>query len=428
MAELTEARKKELLGLIRGSIKVSTGCTEPVAIAYAAALCRQRLTGEIQWMKVLVNTYIFKNVMGVAIPGYDRRGLLAAAALGLAVGDGSQGLNLLAGVGDEHRALADTLLNEDRISYELAEDCDVFFTQAVLRTSAGCVRVSLAQYHDNVVEVCENAPEAFEPGLIAQYNVEQQSEVLRYELEDFIDFARTVPAADIAFLEEGVRVNLAAAEAGLAMMKQSGVALDVAFDTCGCGAAAAPGPAQLCMAASYARMAGESIPVMTSTGSGNHGITLFLTVYAYATAHGFSGEQMLRALALGQLVNLYIKTHTGLLSAMCGCGIAAGIGAAAGIVYMEGGSTCQILGAIRNLVGSISGIVCDGAKEGCAYKLALSSGWAVQAARLALNGAVIGDDGIVAPGFERMIQNLGQLCREGMRDTNRVIINTMVRP
>lgn len=182
----------------------------------------------------------------------------------------------------------------------------------------------------------------------------------------------------------------------------------------------------LCAAASEARMSGVKMPVMSCVGSGNHGITVFLINTAVAIKKGIAEDRLLRALALTILITVYIKAHTGILSAMCGCGVAAGIAGSAGVVYLLGGDREKIFGALLNMVGAISGIICDGGKEGCSHKLMLASGWAVQAALLSMNGAVIDpSDGILARNFDTLFENLGQVCNKGMQATDRVILQIM---
>jgi len=182
----------------------------------------------------------------------------------------------------------------------------------------------------------------------------------------------------------------------------------------------------LCSAASQARMSGSRLPVMSSAGSGNHGITVFLTCVAAAEALGSSREELVRSLILANLVTVSVKSFTGTLSAMCGCGVAAGVGASVGVVYLLKGTTTAMLGAMMNMVGSISGVVCDGAKEGCSLKLALASGWAVESALLAASGAIVpSHDGIVAPDMRSLLGNLGKVSKEGMNSSNRVVIGIM---
>ena len=179
-------------------------------------------------------------------------------------------------------------------------------------------------------------------------------------------------------------------------------------------------------AASYARMHGVPLPVMTATGSGNQGITLFLTVDAAARYFSIPEEKELRAIALAALANVYIKSFIGPLSSVCACGVASGLSASLGVVYLLGGGEGEMVQAARNILGSVSGMICDGAKEGCASKVALSAGLAVEAACLALEGGGIhAQDGILDDSFDRLIAHLGELVCVGMGSTNSTIVHIM---
>lgn len=219
-------------------------------------------------------------------------------------------------------------------------------------------------------------------------------------------------------------MNLAVAQAGRSF--GLGLALGTLIEQGVIGRSPVSEAQLLCASASYARMSGVSMPVMTATGSGNQGITLLLTIEAVARARAIPQETKLRAAALGNLINVYVKSYTGTLSAVCACGVASGLGASVGVVYMLGGGEQQMLGAMKNILGSISGMICDGAKEGCANKVELSSGLAVQAAFLAMQGMSIGrHDGILASDLRTLFEHLGQLVQEGMGGTNRVIVDIM---
>ena len=247
------------------------------------------------------------------------------------------------------------------------------------------------------------------------------------ELKDFIKFSNEIFVNEMDFLKEGVEMNLAIAEEGLKIENGVGVKFREMVEE-GLMADNIMNRAQmLCAAASEARMLGSRLPVMSTAGSGNHGITAFLTTFAVAEKNNIPEEQLIRALALTNLITIFIKSYTGILSAMCGCGVAAGIGASAGVVYLLGGNKEKILGAMYNMVGSIAGIICDGAKEGCAFKLALASGWAVQAAILSMKGAIINkNDGILAGDFKKLFKNLGYTCNPGMVPTDEAILEVML--
>jgi L-cysteine desulfidase len=250
--------------------------------------------------------------------------------------------------------------------------------------------------------------------------------IQNYSLEDLILFSDTVSIDEISFLEQGVLMNLALAKEGLAMPKGIGKSIKQLLDNGLMSDNMIYNAKLLCSSAAEARMAGSKLAAMSSAGSGNHGITVFLTVFAVSEKLNAPREKLLRALTLSNLITFYIKSYTGTLSAMCGCGVAAGIGACAGVTYLLDGTVQDILNAMINMVGSISGIICDGGKEGCAYKLALSAGWAVEASLLAIHGATINTtDGILASDFENIIKNMGHVCNPGMINTNKAIIDVM---
>lgn len=174
-------------------------------------------------------------------------------------------------------------------------------------------------------------------------------------------------------------------------------------------------------------MSGVPLPVMTATGSGNQGITLYLTMEAVARHLGIDEEEKLRAMALASLVNIYIKSFIGELSSVCACGVSSGLAASMGVVRMLGGGKRNMLLAARNVLGSISGMICDGAKEGCANKVALSAGLAVESALMAVEDVGIGaDNGILDESFEGLVSHLAQLVNVGMGATNRTIVDIML--
>lgn len=179
--------------------------------------------------------------------------------------------------------------------------------------------------------------------------------------------------------------------------------------------------------ASYARMSGYPLPVMSCAGSGNHGLTAILPVVAVGEKKGISYDKIVRAVTLSLLVTIYVKSYTGTLSPVCGCGVAAGVGAGAGVTYMLGGNLEQIEGSIKNMIGTMAGIICDGGKPGCAFKLAISVDAALESALMALNGVVISpDDGIVDETAEKTIQNLGKVSTDGMINTDETILEVML--
>jgi len=179
--------------------------------------------------------------------------------------------------------------------------------------------------------------------------------------------------------------------------------------------------------ASFARMSGYPLPVMSCAGSGNHGLTAILPVVAVGEKKRLDPDKLIRGVALSLLVTIYVKSFTGTLSPVCGCGVAAGVGASAGITYILGGSIEQIEGAIKNMIGTLAGIICDGGKPGCAFKLSVSVDAAIECAMMALNDVVISsDDGIVDETAEKTVYNLGKVSTEGMATTDEAILGVMM--
>lgn len=419
------SRDAILLEIMKKEIVPATGCTEPVAVAYSTAVAKQRASGKVIGLEIHVDPGLYKNGMGVGIPGIKERGLKMAGALGLTAGKPDKQLRVIEAISEEELNEARELVNAGKVKVFVKEDCCGLYIETLLYTETGKVRVVTMDRHTNIVTI-DDGELPFETIMKNQKPGSEAKVIQDYSLEDFIDFSNTIPLEEIAFLEQGVAMNLALAKEGLTMPGGIGrrmeqlvadgiISNDIIYSA-----------KLLCSSASEARMAGSKLAAMSSAGSGNHGITIFMTVFAAAEKLGASREKLLRALALSNLITFYIKSYTGTLSAMCGCGVAAGIGASAGVVYLLGASSKEILGSMINMVGTIAGLICDGGKEGCAYKLALAAGWAVEAALLAMGGATINtSDGILASDFRNIIQNMGYVCNPGMIETNMAIVKVM---
>lgn len=407
---------------IHGVIMPSTGCTEPVAIALNTATARANAQGEVRHLTITLDNYLYKNAMGVGIPGADERGVALCAAMGVTAGDATAKMRVLDHVSPEALGAAKKMVVEGRVTVKTRSDVHGLLVESVLETDSDTVRVLTLQSHTNIVRV-DHAP--FEAYVENEEGSTAGDPICDCKLSEMIAFAKEVPLEELRFLQDGIDMNMAVAQEGLKF--GLGRAVDTLIRQGAIGDSPVSRAEKLCAAASYARMSGVSMPVMTATGSGNQGITLLLTIEGVAQAMGIDEETKLRAAALANLINIYVKTFTGTLSAVCACGVASGLGASVGVVYMLGGGEEQMLFAMQNILGSICGMICDGAKEGCASKVQLSSGLAVKAAFLAMNGMGIrGGDGIVGTrGLSSLFENLGHLVREGMENTNSVIVEIM---
>ena len=424
-----DKKQKELLELLRRGIKPATGCTEPIAVAYAVATAKEQVNGELKSLEIQVDPNIYKNGLMVTIPGTKEKGLMAGGALGFVAGDPKKELRVIDNIKKEDLKKAKLLIEQKKVNLSLKENCHGLYIEVILITNESKVRVIIKDSHLNIVNIEKiNKGEEFKPFLAENKKMNSSENIIqKYRLIDFIEFSNEISVNEMDFLKEGIEMNLAIAEEGLKIENGVGVKFREMVEE-GLMADNIINRAQmLCAAASEARMSGSRLPVMSTSGSGNHGITAFLTTFAVSEKNNMPEEQLIRALALTNLITIFIKSYTGILSAMCGCGVAAGIGASAGVVYLLGGNKEQILGAMYNMVGSIAGIICDGAKEGCAFKLALASGWAVQAAILSMKGAIINkNDGILAGDFKKLFKNLGYTCNPGMVPTDEAILEVML--
>ena len=425
-----EESQKELLKLLEEGISPATGCTEPIAVAYAVAAAKKQVEGHLESIHIQVDSNIYKNGLMVTIPGTTEKGLVAAAAFGFIAGDAKRRFRVIEGLTNQDIIEARGLIKQKKIELILKRDCTRLDIEVTILTDREKVRVIILDTHLNIVSIEKiNLNSQFKPFVRKEEKANTlKHQIQKYTLEDFLLFSNQIPLVELSLLEDGVNMNLKIAQEGMTIKSGVGAKLNEMVHEGIMSDNIITRAQVLCAAAAEARMSGSRLPVMSTAGSGNHGITVFLTNYAVAEKRNLSKEKLIRSLALSNLITFFIKSYTGTLSAMCGCGVAAGIGASAGVVYLLGGNKGQILGSLYNMVGSISGMICDGAKNGCAYKLALASGWAVQSALLALKGAIINNtDGIIDPDFKQLFKNLGYLCNPGMIATDQAILDVMLK-
>jgi len=424
-----EKNQKELLKLLKEGITLATGCTEPIAVAYAVAAAKEQIEGNLESIHVQVDSNIYKNGLMVTIPGTTEKGLIAATAFGFIAGDAKRRFRVIEGLTDKDITEARRLIKQKKIELNLKRDCTGLDIEVTILTDREKVRVIILNTHLNIVSIEKiNLNSQFKPFVEKEQKVNTfNHQIQKYTLEDFLRFSAQIPLEKLSFLEDGVNINLKIAREGMTIKLGVGTKLNEMIHE-GIMSDNIIARAQvLCAAASEARMSGSKLPVMSTAGSGNHGITVFLTSFAVAEKRNLSKEKLIRSLALSNLITFFIKSCTGTLSAMCGCGVAAGVGASAGVVYLLGGNKEQVLGSLYNMIGSISGMICDGAKNGCAYKLALASGWAVQSALLSIKGAIINsNNGILDVGFKQLFNNLGYVCNTGMVPTDKSILEVML--
>ena len=430
--------KESLIALIRQEVKPALGCTEPVAVALAVARSCEELRSaghEPERFDVAISANILKNGMGVGIPGTGMVGLDIAIALGSVCGRSIYGLEVLKDLDPEAVEKAKAIVARGMVHITRADDPDKLFVLSKVSGGGHCATATIRGCHDTIVGVTLDGVETHRSGSDGNCsgNEEEAQQVeagLAHDItiRDIVDFVTTAPAEDLEFMMDSYRLNKALVEEGLKNKYglQVGRMLLAEDNHIVYGDTLLTYAMACTAAASDARMAGCTLPAMSNSGSGNQGITVTVPVIAVAEKTGATHEQLIRALALAHLVAIHIKGHLGKLSALCGCVIAS-TGSSCGIVYLRGGGYRQICSAIKNMVGNITGMVCDGAKQGCALKVASGVACSMQSAVLALDGICISShDGIIDDDIEKTIANLGRIGSKGMQTTDEMILDIMV--
>lgn len=418
-----------IIELIKREVVPALGCTEPIAVALAVAKARQVLGNIPEIVDVQVSGNIFKNGMGVGIPGTGMKGLSIASALGAIVGDPDALLEVLHLVNVSHVEEAKQWVETKRVVVGIKEVEDKLYVEATCKYNGDTSRVIIAGRHTNIVFVELNGIRLND--LESEQNDADsggnESDV-NLNLAVIWDFVQNVDLADIEFIMEGVKLNRAIAEEGLkkpyglrvGQMIQANMQKGILGD------GLANYAASLTSAASDARMDGCTLPVMSNSGSGNQGLSVMVPIIAVAEKLNVSHEQYVRAMTLSNLVAIHIKHNLGALSALCGCVVAAS-GAACGITYLLGGDFKQICYAVKNMVANITGMICDGAKVGCALKVSTGVNTAFTSALLAIDNIEVEDtDGIIDKDVEKTIRNLTEIGRKGMNETDRMLLEIMV--
>lgn len=413
-----------LISILKDQVVPALGCTEPTAVAYAVAKAKELLGEEVLHLDIFADKNILKNGKEVGIPGTHEKGIVVASALALIVGKSEYKLEVLKEVTDESLTRALKLIDENIITLNHKKDVKGLYIEALAKGKNNTSRVIIQKSHLNIVLLEKNGE------CISESKQEEtaakpalRDRIKEYKISDLKEFVDTVDFDKIAFINEGILMNKRMAFDGLNENLGMGLGkmLDTDVNDFEKHAKA------ITAAASEARMAGHPLPVMSSAGSGNHGLVAILPVAIIGEGLKLSNEKIVRGVALSHLVTIYIKSYTGALSPVCGCGVAAGVGASAGLAYIYGGTMEQIEGAIKNMIAGISGMICDGAKLGCAYKLSVSVSSCVDAAKMAMDNIFVpSNDGILDKSVEKSIQNMGKVSSEGMSNTDDVILEVMM--
>lgn len=397
------------------------GCTEPIAIAYCAAVCREQLGAEPEEIEIWVSRNIIKNVKSVVVPNTDHmKGIEVACAAGIVAAHSERQLEVLAYITAEEKVALKELAESGKIKIHVSEEPDIFYIRVFLAANGQNAEVTIRTDHTNVTSIKKNGATILSKPIVPE---EEEAKSL-WRIEDVLDAARHMPLDNVKhLLERQIEYNMAISKEGLdhdygASIGKILLRRDPDSLRTRARASAAAG--------SDARMNGCELPVVITSGSGNQGITASVPVVIYAHTLAASEEKLLRAVLLSDLITIYLKQGIGKLSAYCGA-VSAGCGSGAGIAYLHDCTDEQIEHAVENALAINSGIICDGAKSSCAAKIAM----AVEGGLLGFDMAMAehnfeGGDGIVQETADETIAAVGKIASQGMVETDKEIIDVML--
>ena len=411
------------IDILRRELVPAMGCTEPIAVAFCAARAREVLGRMPSEVRIQASGNIIKNVKSVIVPHANgMRGLEAAAAVGILYGDSSRCLEVISSVTRDQELALSAEMSKMDISVSPLDSEHILDLVVTVKDGDDSVSVHVEDEHTNVVEVIKNGRCEYVKSKCQNGEDEKASDYSLLSVACIFDFANTVDLSDIeetisrqieynsAISREGMTNNYGARIGKLLKKRDGGIRTDA------CAAAAA---------GSDARMSGCDMPVVICSGSGNQGMTASLPVITYAEYHKKSREELYRALVLSNLITLHLKSGIGRLSAYCGA-VSAGAGAGAGIAYLLSGDLSAINHTIVNSLAISSGIICDGAKASCAAKIAMAVDAGIMGYEMYCEGCeFFGGEGLVSKGVENTIRNIYALGHDGMKETDKKIIEIM---
>ena len=422
--------KAQILKLINQEVIPAIGCTEPVAVALAAAKAAEVLGCKPEKTEVFLSANILKNAMGVGIPGTGMVGLPIAIALGTLVGKSAYGLEVLRDLTPEALEEGKAMIESKSIHIALKEKVDKLYIEVLCFAGDETSRVIICHEHTHIIYVEKNGTvltDLRQSGETGEDICHVEEEELKLSFSTVYVFAMEMPLDDIRFILRTAELNKKAAQASVRGNYGHTVSKTVSgvYGRKYMGDSAYTHMLIMTAAACDARMDGAMIPVMSNSGSGNQGIAATLPVLSFAEDIKCSDEQLIRALMLSHLMVIYIKQSLGRLSALCGCVVAA-TGASCGITYLMGGDKTQISYAIKNMIGNITGMICDGAKPSCAMKVSSGVSTAMLSALMAMENKVVTSvEGIIDEDVDKSIANLTSIGSRGMEETDRLVLDIM---
>lgn len=417
--------------VLKNEVFPALGCTEPIAVAYAAAIAAKETEGRIKAINIIVDPGVYKNGLAITVPNTGgEKGNLIAGVIGALIKKPELKMEILKGTKDNMVRQAKALIRakKAKVIYD-ASKTDLYIDVSI-KTDKGSARAVLENGHTNLVRLEKNDRPIFEKNNNeTAFKGQAYKPILKkMKMSELIDLAGHIDDDDYNYLQHGIDMNLKISKAGLKLQKvgyyladlvQKGYLLKDIFSS----------SKILTASASDARMAGLNLPAMSSGGSGNQGIVAILVPYNVGKYFKIKEKKILQSIALSHLINSYVKCFTGDLSPLCGCSIAAGVGAAVAIVYQQkGNDTAKITLAVNNLVSDLGGMLCDGAKGGCALKVVSSTDSAIRSAYMALNNHGITEaDGFVGKTAEETIYHLSKISKIGMAKVDATMLEIMMK-
>ena len=443
--DMTPSERTSIIALIKQEVIPAIGCTEPIAVALCVAKATEILGCKPHRIEAHLSANILKNAMGVGIPGTGMIGLPIAIALGALIGKSEYGLEVLKECTPDAVEAGKRMIADEAISIKLKEGITeklyIEITASAATTAASSCAASaattasscpqtataiIAGGHTNFIYLSHNGEVLLDAPL--KSTAEQNGNKTALTLKKVYDFATTAPLEEIEFILEAQRLNKAAAETSFKgryghqlgrTLKESTREMSIL------GNNTFSKILSYTTAACDARMAGVMVPVMSNSGSGNQGITATLPITIYAEENNKSREELIRALTLSHLTVIYIKQSLGRLSALCGCVVAA-TGSSCGITYLMGGGYNQISFAVQNMIATLTGMVCDGAKPSCSLKIASGVSTSLLSAILAMEEQCVSSvEGIIDNDVDKSILNLTRIGSESMNETDHAVLDIM---
>jgi L-cysteine desulfidase len=427
--EVIAVDASQISAVLRNELKPAIGCTEPAAVAFAVAVARAQAPGAIEQISVTVDPNVYKNGAGVYVPGGDCTGLGIAAALGAIAGQASLGLEVLRDVSPDQLKAAQQLIAEQRVTISLHQGEQGLHICATIVADGHTAVAVISREHTNVTEVTLDGKAV--PFALGAQDGGAEKPASGRDLRDIglMKLVKTIIASsddEWAFLIPLAEANLRVAAYG--MEHPEGLGIGTHFQRLIKRGIISDDLVNDCLihtaAAADARMNGAQLPVVATNGSGNQGLAVSLPIIVAARRLPDGPAHLAKALAIGQTSAVYLKQYIGKLSALCACAVASATGSALAIAYLLGCDMSQLEAAGNLIAANLTGMICDGAKVGCALKLASSSAASVQAALLASDGVTItADNGVVGQTLEATIRNIGRVSNPGMVETDSVLLS-----